>query len=48
MGDLDIHLETIAERFCREESCYELRSNREVAHIFRSCTLPHRKGWPTT
>ena len=34
MGDLDIHLETIAERFCREESCYVLRSNREVAHIF--------------
>lgn len=34
MGDLDIHLEAIAERFCREESCYVLRSNREVAHIF--------------
>lgn len=34
MGNLYIHLETIAERFCREESCYVLRSNHEVAHIF--------------
>ena len=34
MGDLHIYLETIAERFCRKDSCYVLRNNREVAHIF--------------
>ena len=34
MGDLDIRLDEIAEKFCREDTCYVLRSNREVAHIF--------------
>ena len=46
MGDLDIHLEAIAERFCREESCYVLRSNREVAHIsvsYTHLTLPTKQ-----
>ena len=34
MGDLDIHLDAIAQRFCRKSSCYVLRSNHEIAHIF--------------
>lgn len=34
MGDLDIRLDEITEKFCRDDTCYVVRSNHEIAHIF--------------